>query len=65
MVSIFNEYNERLWDITLVVMGVARNKTPDAPLHMMVNMPVKFYDCGVHTFGLERNTGIRQRQTDG
>jgi hypothetical protein len=36
--------------ITLVLMGMARNKTPGAQLHMMVKIPVKFNDCGSHTF---------------
>jgi len=34
-------YNDIFRDISLVVLGVARNKTPGATLHMMVNMPVK------------------------
>ena len=40
-------------------MGVARNKHHGAQLHMMVNMPVMFYDCGCYTFGLTRDTICR------
>jgi hypothetical protein len=35
--------------ITMVLIGMARNKTPGAQLHTMVNIPVQFHDCGSHT----------------
>jgi len=31
-------------------MGVSRNKSTGAQRHMMVNMCVKFFDCGCYTF---------------
>jgi len=49
------------WATTLIFMGVARNKTLGAQLHMIVNMPVKFYDCGCHHFGLKRDTTLGRR----
>jgi hypothetical protein len=37
-------------------MGVARNKTPGAQLHMMVNMPVKLNDS--YTFDIMHYTKL-------
>jgi hypothetical protein len=43
-------------------MGMARNKTLGAQLHMMFNMPVKYYDCGCYTFGLTHNKRVGQTE---
>jgi len=41
-------------------MGVSRKKSTGAQLHMMVNMCVKFYDCGCYTFGFTSDTIFRR-----
>jgi len=47
-------YTDKKGPFTLVLMCVAKNKTPGTQLYIMVNMSVKFYDCGCYIFGISK-----------
>ena len=51
--------------ITLHLLGTDKYKTSGAHLHMQVNIPVKFYDCGSYTFGDTQHTRISDGRMDG
>ena len=40
-------------------MDAQMNNTPGAHLHMLVNIPVKFDDCGSNTFGDMHDTSLK------
>ena len=42
--------------ITLHLLGTDKYETSGAHLHMLVNIPVKFYDSGSNTFGDMQHT---------
>ena len=42
--------------ITLNLLVAAKHETPGAQLHMLVNIPVKFYECGSYSFRDMRDT---------